>query len=71
MIPIERIKGNVTLLSRPIPMEHKKEANAQVDVLIDFDGDKYNVEMNNKRGRGILKRNIVYASKIHGERIYT
>ena len=41
MIPIERIKGNVTLLSRPISMEHKKEANAQVDVLIDFDGDKF------------------------------
>ena len=28
MIPLERIKGNVTLLSRPISIEHKKEGNA-------------------------------------------
>lgn len=39
--------------------------NKQVDLILDLNGEKINIELSNKIGKGIINRNVVYACNIH------
>ena len=64
-VPLSKIRGHVEILSRNLIIEHKREANKQIDLLVDIDGEKVNIELQNKRSDGIINRNVVFASKVH------
>ena len=64
-VPLSKIRGHVEILSRNLIIEHKREANKQIDLLVDIDGEKVNIELQNKRSEGIINRNVVFASKVH------
>lgn len=65
-ISIEKIRGKVTILPRDLNLESKKTANKQVDILLELEDKKINIELNNHSNEGIKDRNIVYACNIHG-----
>ena len=64
-VPLEKIRGHVELLNRNLGFEHKKEANKQIDLLVDIEGEKINIELQNKMSEGIINRNVVFACKVH------
>ena len=64
-VPLSKIRGHVEILSRNLIIEHKREANKQIDLLVDIDGEKVNIELQNKKSEGIINRNVVFASKVH------
>ena len=68
-LPLEKVKGHLKLLSRDLELDHKQERQKQIDILLDLDGRKINIELNNNNTAGILERNIVFASKIHGRQL--
>ena len=64
-IPYDEIKGKVTLLSRHLPKEKRREASKEVDVLLKYGNEKIIIEMNAQEFReGKRDRNLVYASKV-------
>ena len=64
-VPLSKIRGHVEILSRNLIIAHKREANKQIDLLVDIEGEKVNIELQNKRSEGIINRNVVFASKVH------
>ncbi len=64
-VPLSRIRGHVEILSRNLIIEHKKEANKQIDLLVDIEGEKVNIELQNEISSGIINRNVIFASKVH------
>lgn len=64
-VPLKKIRGQVEILSRNLIIENKKEANKQIDLLVDIEGEKVNIELQNKRSEGIINRNVVFACKVH------
>jgi len=68
-IPIGNIRGNVTLLPRQLELESSFSRNKQVDLILDLNGEKINIELSNKIGQGIINRNVVYACNIHGRQL--
>lgn len=63
---IEKIRGNIKLLSRKLKKDNKGQARNEVDLLVIVEGEIYNIELNNSNK---LERNIVFASKIHSRSI--
>lgn len=76
-IPLEDIKGRVSILSRNLDLEHKHAANKQVDLLLELENKKINIEVSTHLSRGIINRNVVFAcnahatSYKHGDRDYS
>ncbi len=68
-IPLEEVKGNLTINSRELELESKHTKNKQVDLILDLNGNKINIELNNTFGKGIIDRNIIYACNIHGRQL--
>ncbi len=68
-VPLSKLRGHVEILSRNLIIEHKKEANKQIDLLVDIEGEKVNIELQNKKSEGIINRNVVFASKIHARQL--
>jgi len=68
-LPLKKIKGNLKLLSRDLDLDYKKERQKQIDILLDLDGRKINIELNNNESTGIIERNIIFASKVHGRQL--
>ena len=68
-LDLKLIKGNIKILNRNLSVENKKERNKQVDLLLEYRGEKINIEINNYYSKGITDRNIVYASYIHGKQL--
>ncbi len=64
-VPLNKIRGHVEILSRNLIIEHKKEANKQIDLLVDIEGEKINIELQNETSDGIINRNVVFACKVH------
>ncbi len=64
-IPLEKIKGKVKLCSRDLQLEGKQEANKQVDLILELEDEKINIELSNKVNQGTIDRNIIYACNIH------
>lgn len=65
-VSMQTIKGKVKILPRELPLENKRTASKQVDILLELEGRKINLELNNNCNEGIIERNLVYASNIHG-----
>lgn len=68
-IPIIEVKGNLKLLTRNLKKKNLKSSKKEVDLLLDLNGKKYNIELSNKWNQGIIDRNVVYLSNIHGEQL--
>ena len=68
-LDLKLVKGNIKILNRNLSVENKKERNKQVDLLLEYRGEKINIEINNYYSKGITDRNIVYASYIHGKQL--
>ena len=66
---ISKIRGNVTINSRNLPINNKHNKDKQIDLLVDLDGEKINIELNNRKSPGIIDRNIVYACEVHGKQL--
>ena len=47
-----------------LDLDYKKERQKQIDILLDLDGRKINIELNNNESTGIIERNIIFASKV-------
>ncbi len=68
-IPYNKIKGNVTIQPRNLKLEHKKDKNIQVDLVIRFGQEKINIELSNRGSEYITERNLVSACSIHGRQL--
>lgn len=64
-VAVNKLRGHVEILSRNLIIEHKKEANKQIDLLVDIEGEKINIELQNETSKGIMNRNLVFACKVH------
>ena len=47
-IPLNEVRGNLKLLSRKLKMESKIESKKEVDLLLNLNGEKINIELNNR-----------------------
>ena len=63
------VRGNLEILSRRLSKENRMYSRKEVDLLLNLNGKKINIEMSNSRSAGIVNRNIVYLCKIHGEQL--
>lgn len=68
-IDIKELRGNITIQNRNLILENKNSKNKQIDLLFDYNGEKINIELNNRYSKGIKERNIVYLSNIHGRQL--
>ena len=69
-IPLKNIKGNLKLLKRKLNIDSKKEANNEVDLLFNYNGEYINIELSNERkSTGVIDRNIVFACKVHSKQL--
>ena len=68
-IPLKEVKGNLKLLKRNLGKNNLKSSKKEVDLLLELNGKKYNIEHNNKWNQNIKNRNVVYISHIHGEQL--
>lgn len=68
-IPLEEIRGNVTILSRELELENKHTANKQVDLLLKLGSRKINIEVSTRLSIGIIDRNVVFACNAHSTSI--
>lgn len=67
--PLENYKNKIKIKSRDLPTENKREHDKQVDLVIDRDGEKTNIELNTSKSEGKTNRNVVYISSIHGKQL--
>lgn len=67
--PLIEIKGHVKIKPRDLIIKNKSERNKQVDLILDIDGKKINIELNNYYLEGVKNRNVVYQSNIHGRQL--
>ena len=70
-VPIEKLRGKVIIKSRKLKSSARKERRKEIDLLVDIDGKKINIELNNNYYEGIRERNIVYICKVHGGQLKT
>lgn len=68
-VPLEQIKDRVIILPRDLELESKSTRNKQVDLILDLNGEKINIELSNKISHGIVNRNVVYACNVHGRQL--
>ena len=68
-VPLEKLKGKVKLQNRKPPIHHKQNRSIEVDLLVDIDGKKINIELSNSLTKGMSARNITYACNIHGRQL--
>lgn len=68
-IPLEKIRGRLSLCSRDLELESKRSANKQVDLILEFEDYKINIELSNHVNDGIINRNIVFACNIHSRNL--
>lgn len=66
---INNIRGKVKINNRDLIKLNKKDSRKQVDLILDLNGEKINIELNNDLSQGKENRNVVYASKIHGSQL--
>lgn len=68
-IPYNKIKNNLKLSSRNLNRNSIMDSKKEVDILLNLDGEKINIELNNTNNKGIIDRNVVYIGKIHGTQL--
>ena len=55
-IPLKEVKGNLKLLKRNLNKNNLKSSKKEVDLLLELNGKKYNIELNNKWNKNIKNR---------------
>lgn len=68
-IELSKIKGNLSINRREIPITSKKEKSKQVDLVLKMKDDLINIEMNNSFSESIRERNVLYGCAIHGRQL--
>ena len=68
-LPYQEIKGHLKLLNRNLVKSNKKEAKKEIDLLLDYQGKKINIELSNWASEGVIHRNEVYTCKIHSRQL--
>lgn len=68
-IPLPLVEGNLKILSRRLFKENRCDSKKEVDLLLDLNGKKINIEMSNNNSMGVINRNVVYLCKVHGEQL--
>ena len=68
-IPLPLVEGNLKILSRRLFKENRYDSKKEVDLLLDLNGKKINIEMSNNNSMGVIDRNVVYLCKVHGEQL--
>jgi len=69
-IPIIEIKGNIKIMKRRLDLNSKKLAGKEIDLLLNYKGNKINIELNNAKSKEVfLERNIVFACNIHSSQL--
>ena len=68
-IPLNLVTGNLEILSRRLPKEDRNESRKEVDLLLNYQGKKINIEMSNNNSEGVINRNVVYLCKVHGRQL--
>ena len=68
-IPLIDVTGNLEILSRRLPKEDRNESRKEVDLLLNYQGKKINIEMSNNNSEGVINRNVVYLCKVHGRQL--
>ncbi len=64
-MPLESMKGNVKIRSRNLMLENKHAANKQVDLLLQLENGKINIEVSTGISSGIINRNLVFICNAH------
>ena len=70
-IPLNLVTGNLKILSRRLSKEERYDSRKEVDLLLNYQGKKINIEMSNSASDGVINRNVVYLCKIHGRQLKT
>ena len=68
-IPLSTIRGKVIIKSRDLLPNAKIDADKQVDLLLDYEGEKINIELSNYNSPGLIDRNIVYLASVHSHQM--
>lgn len=68
-IPYNNIKGNIEIQPRELELQHKKDRNIQVDLIIHFGSELINIELSNRGSESITERNVVSACSIHSRQL--
>jgi hypothetical protein len=66
---LEKVRGNIQIKSRHLNKETLVESNKSVDLLLEYENKKYNIEMSTGWNQGIRDRNTVFLSNIHGKQL--
>lgn len=68
-IPINEVIGNLKILSRKLNKNNKLEASKEVDLLLNLNGVKINIELSNRCIIGVRERNLVYICGQHSKQL--
>ena len=66
-LTLEEVKGKIKVKPRRLSLDNKIEANSEVDLYLEMNGEKVNIEISTKIDQGIIDRNIIFLSKIHSK----
>ena len=65
-ISYNKIHNHITLLPRDDEHDKKITSDMQLDLVLDLDGDKINIELNNSNYKGLRERNLSYMTLLNG-----
>lgn len=64
-IPLSEIKGKLKIKPRNLELENKYVASKQVDLLLELENKRINIEVSTSVSIGIVNRNVVFACNTH------
>ena len=65
-LPLNKVHNHITLQPRDSEKDNKLTSDMQLDLVLDLDGDKIDIELNNKKYKGLEKRNLTYIELLGG-----
>ena len=65
-LPYNKVHNHITLLPRDIEKDKRLTSDMQLDLVLDLDGYKINIELNNSSYMGLEKRNLAYIELLGG-----
>ena len=60
--PLSEIKNHVKIKSRNLSINNKNEKDKQVDLLLDLNKEKINIELSTSGSQRVIERDIVYSA---------
>ena len=65
-LPLKKVHNHITLQPRDVIKDNKITTDMQLDLVLDLDGDKIDIELNNFKYKGLEKRNLTYIELLGG-----